>query len=283
MAEAVFLKGDIIRGKKGSPYTITNEEMVKAEVIDVNPNGTIDIKVLKHKWKHWDGEEFYCLEPEYFEHVPMLKVGDIVTGNELSDRLYLFTTSKMTKARVLRVENGRIDLEVLKHEEDSYAEGRKFTNLQESAFTKLNKFSVGDIITGTDESDDEYGITTSEMTKGEVVEVLDEDRIRVKILEHETSPYAIGDTYPVEAKYFKLVEDDKDAKKEEEKPMSKIVEEVLEAYNEVLEAFDDEESDVNDECDDTYEIMMELPDGTKLYMDSETLVKLMKELKGSVL
>jgi hypothetical protein len=276
MTKAVFLKGDIIRGKKGSErYTITNGKMTKAEVIDVNPNGTIDVKVLEHEYKDYEGEEFYCLEPEYFEHVPMLKVGDIVTGNKLSDELYLFTTSKMEKARVLRVENGRIDVEVLKHE-DSHVEGHKFTNLQESAFTKLNKFSVGDIITGTDESDIEYGITTSEMTKGEVVEVIDEDRIRVKILEHETSPYAIGDAFDVEAKYFKLVEDDKDEKKEE-------VEEVVKAYNEVLEAFSDEESDVNDECDDTYEIMMELPDGTKLYMDSETLIKVMKELNGSVL
>jgi hypothetical protein len=70
-------------------------------------------------------------------------------------------------------------------------------------------FEVGDIITGTPESDDRYGWTTTEMIKGEVVKVQGNDTIVVKIIEHkETHP--IGMEYPVNAKFFVRVKPETD-------------------------------------------------------------------------
>lgn len=67
----------------------------------------------------------------------------------------------------------------------------------------MSKFEVGDIIKGIS---DYYGITNKDMTKGKVVEA-DNYRICVKILEHETTPEEIGNTYHVDnsEEYFKLV------------------------------------------------------------------------------
>lgn len=74
------------------------------------------------------------------------------------------------------------------------------------AEAKVNPFKVGDIVTGTAEADEWYTITTSKMTKGEVVEV-DGDKIKVRVLEHEDGPSAFS-TYLVKAKRFELVKDE---------------------------------------------------------------------------
>lgn len=68
-----------------------------------------------------------------------------------------------------------------------------------------NKFKVGDIIKGNDP--DRYTYTNSDMTKGEVVELVDNDKIRIKILEHKKD-LCIGDSFPVEEQYFDLVVDE---------------------------------------------------------------------------
>lgn len=68
-----------------------------------------------------------------------------------------------------------------------------------------NKFKIGDIIAGTEESSKEYSYTSEFMTKGEVVDVLSSDRVKVKILEHITVKGAIGMEHNVYSKYFDLV------------------------------------------------------------------------------
>ena len=69
----------------------------------------------------------------------------------------------------------------------------------------MNKFKVGDIITGIKpESDDKYHITTSS-AKMEVTEITNSEEIVVKVLE---SPYSsdIGEEFDVESRYFELIE-----------------------------------------------------------------------------
>ena len=85
--EFPFKIGDIVRGKPGQErYTFTNQEMTKGEVVYVSDSGKITVRVLEHKKEFLVGEEFYGLEPKYFEKVKeesaeiddgeALKVGD---------------------------------------------------------------------------------------------------------------------------------------------------------------------------------------------------------------
>ena len=65
------------------------------------------------------------------------------------------------------------------------------------------KFKVGDIITGTKESDDRYTWTTSHGKY--IVEVIYNNiEIRVRVVEHERRT-CIGDSWKVDSSYFKLV------------------------------------------------------------------------------
>lgn len=68
---------------------------------------------------------------------------------------------------------------------------------------KNNPFKVGDIITGTPESDDNYAVTNTAMIEGLVTDVSRYGELSVKVMKHlrhttkETS-------YVVYCKYFKL-------------------------------------------------------------------------------
>lgn len=66
------------------------------------------------------------------------------------------------------------------------------------------KFAVGDIVTGNAESDGKYTVTTSNMTKGEVVGILSNGSITIKILEHADFKDVNG-IYLVHEKHFELV------------------------------------------------------------------------------
>lgn len=46
-----FKIGDYIKGKKENDYNITNEDMLKAEVIEILDDDVMEIKILKHKDK----------------------------------------------------------------------------------------------------------------------------------------------------------------------------------------------------------------------------------------
>lgn len=54
----MFKVGDIIKGKKGNKYTIMNEDMLEAEVIDLL-GGSMCIKILKHKNKRYVSNQYW--------------------------------------------------------------------------------------------------------------------------------------------------------------------------------------------------------------------------------
>ena len=62
-------------------------------------------------------------------------------------------------------------------------------------------FEVGDIVRGTEEANEHYSITTSDMTKG-VVKDVDGSVITVRILEHRKG---CTGKFPVEAEYFEKI------------------------------------------------------------------------------
>ena len=64
------------------------------------------------------------------------------------------------------------------------------------------KFKVGDIVCGN--TDKVYGITNTDMTKGEVIKVCEDGRIKVNIVEH-TNQNSIGKEFFVSPEYFDLV------------------------------------------------------------------------------
>ena len=65
------------------------------------------------------------------------------------------------------------------------------------------KFKVGDIITGTKDSDDRYTWTTSH-GKYIVEAIYDDIQIRVRVVEHKLR-ICIGYSWKVDSSYFKLV------------------------------------------------------------------------------
>ena len=54
----MFKVGDIIKGKKGNKYTIMNEGMLEAEVIDLL-GGSMCIKILKHKNNRYVSNQYW--------------------------------------------------------------------------------------------------------------------------------------------------------------------------------------------------------------------------------
>ena len=69
----------------------------------------------------------------------------------------------------------------------------------------MNKFKVGDLVRGIS---DRYSMTSKKMTKGEVVRILDDSSIEVRILEHEWSNDR-SSLYPVLAERFELIAEPK--------------------------------------------------------------------------
>ena len=70
-----FKVGDIIKGKKENDvYSITNENMYKAEVIGLEPHGYMCIKILNHREKDEIGKEYSVdNSSKYFELVKKSK------------------------------------------------------------------------------------------------------------------------------------------------------------------------------------------------------------------
>lgn len=77
-----FKVGDIVRGKVGSGemYSITNEDMTKAEVLAVSEDGKrIDIKIMAHTYGICIGDRFCNLESKCFELVEEAKPQEVPT------------------------------------------------------------------------------------------------------------------------------------------------------------------------------------------------------------
>lgn len=66
----LFEVGDKIKGKKNNDYGITNEQMTLAEVIEVDDDEEMNIKILEHNDKDNKGKEFWVTNTtDYFELV----------------------------------------------------------------------------------------------------------------------------------------------------------------------------------------------------------------------
>lgn len=213
-----FKVGDIVTGTKDNDYGITNKDMTRGEVVEVyNVSGysgyedDIKIKVLEHRTDPRKVGASYPVESKYFKLVQVAdqinatitfdKNKTVVTledGSKGTAKLYYKDT--YNKGYGIAVALGRalgIDLvdEVIKVHK-SYETASKTSVLPKS------KFKVGDLVRGIS---DYYGYTDKDMTKGEVLEVLRGDMIRIKILEHKSYK---GDTdFAVDAKDFELIEE----------------------------------------------------------------------------
>lgn len=53
-----FKKGDLIKGKKGNSYTITNEDMTKARVLEIIDENQMKIEIIEHKNKRHIGDQW---------------------------------------------------------------------------------------------------------------------------------------------------------------------------------------------------------------------------------
>lgn len=63
------------------------------------------------------------------------------------------------------------------------------------------QFKVGDVIRGTD---DHYGITNKDMTKGLVIALMSDNEVTIEVVEHKHSKY-VGQRHTVKSEYFEIV------------------------------------------------------------------------------
>jgi hypothetical protein len=61
-----MIVGDFVKGKPDNGYAITDDRMTKGVVIEVRPDGEIDVKVLEHEEEGHIGE-VYCVREDEFE------------------------------------------------------------------------------------------------------------------------------------------------------------------------------------------------------------------------
>lgn len=65
-----FKVGDIVKGVKNAPYSITNEHMTKGKVVEVRPSGAIGVRCIEHDTDKFSiGVTYEVLDPNYFELV----------------------------------------------------------------------------------------------------------------------------------------------------------------------------------------------------------------------
>lgn len=80
-----FKVGDIVRGIDKNEYSITNDDMTKGEVVEVQGD-RFEVKILAHNDKYWIGHKYSGLESKFFELVshekPILKEEKVLTIND---------------------------------------------------------------------------------------------------------------------------------------------------------------------------------------------------------
>ncbi|MBU3186554.1 hypothetical protein [Clostridium estertheticum] len=171
-----------------------------AEVLKVT--SSYEVKPTKEEIKEFPDKTVF--KPRKF------KIGDIVKG--IDRHYYPITSTDMSKAEVISyAEDENIKIKILEHVDEFWIDAEyevkpEYFDLVTSEVPKPKisiAFKIGDIVKGIDK--DYYGITNTEMTKAEVVNVIDNDNIKIKVLEHNNTHW-IGCELRVTPKYFKLVE-----------------------------------------------------------------------------
>lgn len=83
------------------------------------------------------------------------------------------------------------------------------------------KFKVGDYVVPLPESDEEYGITNTDMYLAKATEVRGDNEIVIEIVAHKKE-HEVGEEYPVEPKYFRKATAEEVEKAREEARWAKI-------------------------------------------------------------
>ena len=87
-----FKVGDIVRGISGSPYRVTNEQMTKGVVVELEGFGYCEdvmVKVLEHKTKPEEIGHIFSVNSQFFEPVyDYNKIVITTDGNKTLARLY---------------------------------------------------------------------------------------------------------------------------------------------------------------------------------------------------
>lgn len=234
-----FKVGDIVvsdefgEGKVFEMYWSNLENMFYANV-KFNGNEKNKLYFPKTGKRYTDfGTDTITLKEE--EKVSKYKVGDTVTiKKDLKEAKYYnegttysyYAISDMVKLAGKTTKIKKVFSDVYKLEIDNsiycWTDG-----MFEDVEIDKKKFEVGDIVCGN--SLNCYGITNTNMTKGEVVQVFDDGMFEVKIIEHKRKS-EIGEKFSfLDPKYFDLVSRVKDTKLPNEKFGFKIGETVL--YN----------------------------------------------------
>lgn len=144
---------------------------------------------------------------------PKFKVGDIVTGRESADAKYVFTTSAMTKGKVVSVDDDYIDVKVVEHQEGPGISGtysvkaehfELVTEVEPEAADSFNGISVGDYVVVKKEVEDALG-SELEVGKAYEVERVDTEDDELPFL---VDGYWVGATHVAKPKAIKMTKDD---------------------------------------------------------------------------
>jgi ribosomal protein L19 len=180
-----FQRGDIIKGTNDH-YGVTNYEMKRARVLSVT-DGYMNIEVLEHEESGYVNHTFDVLaDADMFSIINetksgTFKVGDIIRGTKKSDSRYSWTTSKMTRAKVLEVDEDEITIKVLEHELESVV-GETYTVDANNGYFELiadtKELKIGDKVRVKTnlESGKRYGVNSfvgkMEKYKGKVATIV---------------------------------------------------------------------------------------------------------------
>lgn len=139
---------------------------------------------------------------EPFLDVPAFKVGDKV--RVITDKPY-FGWGNVSKGDVGTII--AIDGDVIRVNFPRQSRWNGLADEFELVKEAEVRFKVGDIVKGKS-GVKRYRITDESMTRAEVIDVF-EDRMIIRVLEHETRPNFVGEEFSVEMEFFELVEEAK--------------------------------------------------------------------------
>ncbi|PEM08527.1 hypothetical protein [Bacillus wiedmannii] len=218
LVEPKLVKGDIIAGKPGQEvYGITTQDMLKAEVIEVDGE-EFDLRVIEHKSRFYNGDIYRELKPKHFvrlaespkteaaEAEGTFKKGDKVTPNDKTIGKYRHTKKGvMTEGVVLSVLSAdRMRIKITASS-DTTRIGREY-NVDQHRFDKLVlKMAVGAIVVPNEKTIGQYSVTRKGRMLEGVVEEVKGSWIRVKVTKMVEGSAWIGQVFAVNPDSFDVV------------------------------------------------------------------------------
>lgn len=134
--QAKFKVGDYVKGTSEERYVLTNTNMTKGVVIDVDDE-EIEVKILEAKpntqTARYIGHSYH-VDPTYFELAGKFKVGDIVRGLPASNLKYSVTNENMTKGEVINVDEDGLEIKVIENIDGGFGKGRTYRGLDPEVF-----------------------------------------------------------------------------------------------------------------------------------------------------